>query len=229
MLGDFLELSLSTADMLGSMEFYRKLGFHEAAVGGSWNHPYMVFTDGRIHVGLHKREPRPPALSFVLPDLRARMAGFEAMGLEFAWCEIGLDQFHHLGFDDPDQGQVALVEARTFSPVHPSHLMPSLCGYFTEYRLPARDLDASARFWESLGLIVEPGGADYIQASWGGINLGLQRPQGRARPTLVFESANPEEAGALLEVRGLPVRPDPEGLRVPTPEGIELLLRPERP
>lgn len=229
MLGDFLELSLSTADMLGSMEFYKKLGFHEAAVGGSWSHPYLVFTDGRIHIGLHKREPQPPSLSFVLPELRRHMAGFETLGLTFAWCNIGLDQFHHLGFDDPDQGQVALVEARTFSPVHASHLTPSLCGYFTEYRLPVRDVNTSARFWESLGLIVEPGDAEYTQASWGGINLGLQQARNRARPTLVFENADLGEAGALLEMRGLQVRPDPEGLRVQTPEGIELLLRPERP
>ncbi len=57
MLGDFLEVSLTTADLLGSIEFYRKLGFQEAPAGSTWRHPYTVMTDGRHpHIGLHKRE-----------------------------------------------------------------------------------------------------------------------------------------------------------------------------
>ena len=227
MLGDFLELSLTTADMLASLEFYRKLGFHEASVVGGWRHPYAVMSDGRIHLGLHKREPQDPALSFVLPELRHKLAGFEALGIEFAHTSIELHHFNHAGFDDPDGARVALLEARTYSPVHESQFAPSLCGYFLEYRLPVRDVAASARFWESLGLIVEAqAGTDYAQASWGGINLGLLQAGGRPRPALVFENDDLEAAAALLEMRGLAPHSGPEGLRVVTPEGMELLLRP---
>jgi hypothetical protein len=228
MLGDFLELSLSTADMLGSIEFYRKLGFQEASVGGSWKHPYAVLTDGRIHVGLHRREPQAPALSFVLPELRRQMAAFEALGLEFSYTSIELHHFNHLGFEDPDGAALVLLEARTYSPVHESQLKPSLCGYFVEYRMPVSDVAGSARFWESLGLIVEPAeDGRYAQASWAGINLGLQQAWARAKPTLVFDSPDLEETLALLEMRGLPAKKDAEGLRLASPEGIELLLRPE--
>ena len=228
MLGEFLELSLTTADMLGSIEFYRKLGFQEASVGGSWKHPYSVLTDGRIHVGLHRREPQIPTLSFVLPELRRQMPGFEALGIEFAYTSIELHHFNHIGFEDPGGTLVTLLEARTYSPVHESQLKQSICGYFVEYRLPVADVAASARFWESLGLIVESAeGGRYAQASWAGINLGLEQARARARPTLVFENADLGEAGALLEMRGLPVKPDPEGLRIASPEGIELLLCPE--
>ncbi len=226
MLGDFLELSLSTGDMLASLDFYRKLGFQEAPVGGGWHHPYAVVTDGRLYLGLHKREPQSPALSFVLPELRHKLADFEALGIEFAHVNIEPHRFNHMGFEDPDGGQLILVEARTYSPVHASHLEPSLCGYFVEYRLPVLDVPASARFWESLGLIVETGAdQDYAQASWGGINLGLARARPRARPALVFESPDLEQATALLGMRGLPLRRDADGLHVATPEGIELLLR----
>lgn len=228
MLGEFLEFSLTTGDMLASMEFYRKLGFREASTGASWKHPYAVFSDGRIHIGLHKREPLAPALSFVLPELRKRLEAFEALGIEFAYTSIELHHFNHAGFEDPDGTLVTLLEARTFSPPHEAEATASLCGYFLEYRIPVYDPEASVRFWETLGLIVTPvedGG--YPQASWGGINLGLQRAGRNARPTLVFANPDLKEKTALLEMRGLPIQRDKEGLRLATPEGINLLLRPD--
>ncbi|HET7175250.1 MAG TPA: hypothetical protein VFK21_04500 [Gammaproteobacteria bacterium] len=228
MLGEFLEFSLTTADMLASMDFYRKLGFREASAGASWKHPYTVLTDGRIHIGLHKREPLAPALSFVLPELRKRLETFEALGIEFAYTSIELHRFNHAGFEDPDGTLVTLLEARTFSPLHGSEARASLCGYFLEYRIPVYDPEASARFWEALGLIVIPAeDGGYPQASWGGINLGLQRAGRNARPTLVFANPDLGETAALLEMRGLPLQKDKEGLRLAAPEGVNLLLLPE--
>lgn len=228
MLGEFLEVALATPDILASVEFYKKLGFCEAPVGEARRHPYTVMTDGRLYIGLHRRDAASPALSFVLPELSRRLPDFEALGIAFEFCNIELDQFNELGFADPDGRLVTLVEARTYSPVHAAHVPPSLCGYFLEYRLPARDPAESARFWESLGLIVAPAeDGGYAQASWGGINLALQ-PAGRAaRPALVFENGKLDETAALIEMRGLPIRQEARGLSVPTPEGIELLLRPE--
>ena len=145
MLGEFLEFSLTTADMLASMDFYRKLGFREASAGSSWKHPYTVFSDGRIHIGLHKRESLAPALSFVLPELRKRLEAFEALGIAFAYTSIELHHFNHAGFEDPDGTLLRLLEARTFSPLHESETAASLCGYFLEYRIPVYDPEASVR------------------------------------------------------------------------------------
>ena len=229
MLGDFLEVSLSTRDILASVEFYHKLGFSEAPTGDSWKHPYTVMTDGRLYIGLHRRDAPSPALSFVLPELTRRMGGFEALGIEFAVNNIELHHFNELGFLDPDGQMVTLLEARTYSPVHDAHLPPTLCGYFMEYRLPVRDRAASMRFWESLGLIVEPGeDSGYAQASWAGINLGLSQAARRRGPELVFAHSALDEIEPLLELRGLTIQNDADGLRLPTPEGITLLLRPNQ-
>ena len=229
MLGDFLEISLSTRDILASVEFYRKLGFSEAPAGDSWKHPYTVMTDGRLYIGLHKREAASPALSFVLPDLMRRMAGFEALGIEFAVSNIELHHFNELGFLDPDGQMITLLEARTYSPVHDAHLPRTLCGYFLEYRLPVRDRATSMRFWESLGLIVEPPEEGrHAQASWAGINLALADSGVRA-PTLVFANSDLDEIEVLLAMRGITAQNDAEGLRLTTPEGLNLLLLPDEP
>jgi len=223
MLGDFLELSLATGDMLESLDFYKKLGFVEAHARDAWQHPYTVVTDGRLYLGLHKRDSVSPALSFALPELRKHLPKLEALGIEFEFCNIELHRFNEVGFLDPDGGLVTLLEARTYSPAHSE--LESLCGYFLEYRLPARDEDATLKFWDALGLMTEKDEAGQARVSWGGINIALE-PCGR-RPALVFANGNLEETEALLEMRGLPIQKDMQGLRVTTPEGLSLLLQPE--
>lgn len=221
MVGDFLGLSLATPDMLASLDFYRKLGFVEAPARDAWGHPYAVVTDGRIYLGLHRREAAAPMLSFALPDLRRHLPQLEALGLDFAFCNIELHRFNEVGVVDPDGGVVALLEARTHSPVPDTQL--SLCGYFLEYRLAVRDPAVTLRFWENLGLIVTPAqDGRPPQISWGGINVTLQPPG--ARPALVFANAALDEVAALLEMRGLPLQNDIQGLRVTTPEGLTLLM-----
>lgn len=232
MLGDFLEISLSTRDILASIEFYRKLGFSEAPAGSTWRHPYTVMTDGRLYLGLHKRDAASPALSFVLPELSRRLPDFETLGIELTSCNIGLDQFNELSFMDPDGQLVTLLEARTYSPVHAAHLQPTLCGYFQEFRLSVRNRSASARFWENMGFIINDessGPEPSTQASWGGINLGLSQTARPSPPELVFSHPALDEIEPLLEMRGLTMQNDTRGLHLPTPEGLNLLLRHEDP
>ncbi|HEY1992635.1 MAG TPA: hypothetical protein VGH71_09260 [Gammaproteobacteria bacterium] len=223
MLGDFLEFSLATRDMLESLEFYKRLGFVEASARDAWRHPYTVMSDGRVYLGLHKREALSPALSFALPELRSHLPKLEALGIEFEFRNIELHRFNEVGFLDPDGGLVALLEARTCSPLHAE--LQTLCGYFLEYRLPVRDTDATLKFWDALGLMTEKDDAGQARISWGGINMVLE-PKGR-RPALVFANGNLEETEALLEMRGLPIQKDARGLRLTTPEGLNLLLTAE--
>lgn len=223
MVGDFLEFSLATGDMLESLEFYKKLGFVEASARDAWRHPYTVMTDGRVYLGLHKRESLSPALSFALPDLRSHLPKLEALGIEFEFCNIELHRFNEVGFLDPDGGLVALLEARTYSPIHAE--IESLCGYFQEYRLPVRDVEATLKFWDALGLMADKDEEGQARVTWGGINIALE-PGGR-RAALAFVNRDLEETAALLEMRGLPIQKDTQGLRLTTPEGLTLLLTAE--
>ena len=226
MLGDFLEISLSTPEILASLDFYKKLGFVEAPAREAWRHPYTVVTDGRLYIGLHQRELASPALSFALPELRKQLPNLESLGIKFEFCNIELHRFNEVGFFDPDGGLVALLEARTYSPV-PAEV-ETLCGYFLEYRLPVRDPAATLKFWEELGLIATPAeDGQRPQVSWGGINISLEDFGTRAKPALVFANGNLEETEALCEMRGLPIQKDPRGLRVTTPEGLSLVLQAE--
>ena len=39
MLGRFLEISVHAPDIVGSLEFYERLGFTQASAGETWQHP----------------------------------------------------------------------------------------------------------------------------------------------------------------------------------------------
>ena len=152
MLGRFHEIGIATHDIRASVEFYERLGFVQAETNDTWTHPYGVLTDGRIHIGLHQRP-----VSVALPDLRACGHRRPRAGVRIARhraLDCGTppdDVFNEIGFLDPSGQMVTVIEARTYSPV--AREEGSLCGYFTEYSIPAADFEAAQDFWEPLGFV----------------------------------------------------------------------------
>jgi catechol 2,3-dioxygenase-like lactoylglutathione lyase family enzyme len=232
MLGDFLEVSLSTTEILASVEFYERLGFRHAPVGETWQHPYAVMSDGRVALGLHQYAFPSPALTFVVPGLRGKLGDFAEAGIEFAFCKTGDDEFNEAGFTDPDRQMIALLEARTYSPLR-TDIGHSICGYFLEYRMGVKDCQVSRDFWERVGLVtasISPDQATYVQLARSGLNLGLQRRKSDSPPQLVFIHEQPGTLLSLLEARGIPFSRDTDHdaaalIRIETPDGLELLIR----
>jgi hypothetical protein len=231
MLGNFLEISIQTSDILASLDFYLRLGFERAPVNNDiWTHPYAVLSDGHVYLGLHQYGFPSPALTFVQPDLRSRMPDFETLGIQFEFSKLGDDQFNEAGFYDPDRQMVTLLEARTCSPLS-SPSAVCLCGYFDEYRLQARDSQASRQFWEKLGLIVSEPEAAYahtVRLATGGLNIGLQQAATPGRPQIVFQHPRSEDLAEQLLRRNIPVTaasiPATAGILLNAPEGTQLLI-----
>ncbi len=234
MLGRFLEVSVHAADPLESLAFYESLGFTQAAVGDTWSHPYAVVTDGRVFVGLHAYEFPSPSLTFVQPDLQANLERLEALGIELAFRRVGADVFNEAGFTDPDGQMITLLEARTFSPTERQSHETSRLGWFEEFALPARDLQASARWWEQLGFVA----AEVTETPWPHVGLtsdsldvGLLTRGSLRGPALVFKEPDmAERIRALADAgvafaRDLPRALDPrENALLVAPEGTLLLL-----
>src|SRR5262245_22764275 len=131
MLGRFHEVSIATADIRESVEFYERLGFSQAQTTDAWSHPYGVLTDGRIFIGLHQRRFAAPALTFVHAGIADFAAELEGRGLALDFSRTGDESFNELGFHDPFGHNVLVLEARTYSPVLRAAQETSLCGYFT--------------------------------------------------------------------------------------------------
>jgi len=115
MFGHFLELSLTTADIAASVQFYERLGFSQLTTGDTWTHPYGVLSDGRICLGLHQRRAPPSMLSFVRPELSLHVHQLQAAGFEPHYTRLGDSDFHELHPDrrrggTPKMAPVELAE-----------------------------------------------------------------------------------------------------------------------
>ena len=234
MLGRFLEFSLATPDIQGSLDFYTRLGFSQAEVGEAWPHPYAVVTDGRICLGLHQQAIPAPSLTFVKPELLKHLDGFERRGIEFEFRHLGNDVFNEVGWFDPCGQLVRLVEARTFSPSKRPATDTSRCGYFLEIAMPCPEREVAKQYWEEFGFVGIEEMDDclpHIACTSDFIDLGLYLPADLRRTTLRFEVD--DMGGTLRSLAEIDLVPNgelPPALRsVPAavltaPEGTPILL-----
>ena len=234
MLGRFLEISIHAPEILESLAFYEGLGFTQASVGETWQHPYAVVTDGRVFIGLHAYEFPSPSLTFVQQDVATRVAELEADGITFEFQRLDPEVFNEAGFTDPSGHMVTLLEARTFSPPARRSHETSKLGWFEELALPARKLEDSERFWDRLGFVqAEESDEPFPRVSLtsDSLNVALVRARDLEAPTLVFAEADmPVRIRKLVEAgvefsRDLPRGLDPaRNALLVAPEGTPLLL-----
>jgi catechol 2,3-dioxygenase-like lactoylglutathione lyase family enzyme len=192
-LGPFHEISLETADIRASVEFYEQLGFSQATTTDTWSHPYGVLTDGRIFLGLHQRRAASPAMTFVHPGVADLVSELEAREIALTRCEIGPEVFNEIGFRDPFGQAITVLEARTYSPVTRRPADVSLCGYFEEVSMPVAHFDTARAFWEPLGFVAtDEADLPYVHLPLTSdhINIAFHRPRTLDRPMLVFSDEN---------------------------------------
>ncbi|MCG8433935.1 MAG: hypothetical protein MJA83_07890 [Gammaproteobacteria bacterium] len=225
MLGEFLEISIESQNVLESVRFYERLGFKQVTVGDVWDHHYGVVTDGRLFLGLHNYSFPSPSLTFVAPPILRRIRELEAINIDFEFRKLDIDQFHEAGFFDPDGQMVCLLEARTYHLPQLDHDNFSLCGFFNDYRLPVRNADESKLFWEKLGLMSLHDDDDDIPVMCAkGINIALDEDRRLRTPMLSFHTNTLEQIYEQLDARQIPVEHDRrnDALRIRTPDAVDI-------
>lgn len=230
MLGQFLELSVHTNDIIESLAFYKTLGFSELPSGDIWQHKYAVVSDGHLCIGLHGRELDVPTLTFVHRDLAKHARAMADHGFEFDRMSIDGDVFNELVFSDRDGNLIHLIEARTFSP-SAEDIDESICGVWFELSLPVRDAMRGGRFWAPLapamiGLREEP--APHLRFDAAGMPLGLSEHKALRQASPCFLCDDPSSVLADVERHGLDIDTNPgyesSFLALKAPEGTLLYL-----
>jgi catechol 2,3-dioxygenase-like lactoylglutathione lyase family enzyme len=233
-LGQFHEVSIGTADIRESVEFYERLGFTQATTTDTWSHPYGVLTDGRLFLGLHQRRMESPTLTFVKPGIAGSLAEFEGRGIELTVCHTGDEAFNEIAFRDPFGQTLAVLEARTYSPVTRKLSAESLCGYFEEFSMPVADFESARQFWEPLGFVATEEAEEpylHLPLTSDHLDIAFHRPRTSDSPLLVFSEADMRERIARIRELGLRTAAGlPRGLDsganalIEAPEGTLLLL-----
>ncbi len=233
LLGTFHEASIAVPDVRESVEFYERLGFVHATTNDTLAHPYGVLTDGRLFVGLHQRAGASPVLTFVRPGIAEALPAFAAAGLSLSLCRTGEDVFNEIGLLDPFGHALAVLEARTYSPVPRARAQVSLCGDFSEVSLPVEDFAAAQGFWESLGFVAAAEAQEpypHLALTSDYLDVSFHPPRVCGRPMLVFRDPDMRARIARLRELGVPVSPlAPPGAahgiaRLESPDGTPLML-----
>jgi catechol 2,3-dioxygenase-like lactoylglutathione lyase family enzyme len=210
LLGTFHEVSFAVADVRAAVEFYERLGFTQATTTDTFTHPYGVLSDGRLSIGLHQRSGPSPVLTFVRPGIARWVPQLTATGIELTLCHTREEVFNEIGFEDPFGHALAVLEARTYSPVARALSEVSMCGDFAEVSLPVTDFAAARGFWEPLGFVAAgeverpyphlPLTSDYLDVSF-------HHPHLCDRAMLVFRDPDMSARIARLKELGMPIYP----------------------
>ena len=229
-LGRFLEVSVRTADVPESLNWYKMLGFKELVTGDMWTHKYAVVSDGVLCIGLHDREFDSPAITFVQPDLARHARSMADHGFDFSFMRLGEESFNEIGVTDREGHLITMVEARTFHGDDEDD-NDSICGTWFELTLPVRDAMRSAHFWgpvagNILSMREEP--TMHMRFDAGGIALGLSESIALDQPSLCFKCHDEQALRSLVSAQGLDARKFPgfEGafLALDAPEGTPLFV-----
>jgi hypothetical protein len=232
--GTFHEFSVAVDDVRGALEFYERLGFTQATTTDTFTHPYGVLTDARLFIGLHQRGGPSPTLTFVRPGIATSLAAFATAGIHLSRSRTGEEVFNEIAFSDPFGHEVAVLEARTYSPVARDVTEVSLCGDFAEVSLPAGDFSAAQAFWEPLGFVATeetPVPYPHLALTSDHLDLAFHAPEVCARPMLVFRAMDMGARLERLHTLGFAPRPVPPQVHagpgsalLEAPAGTPLLL-----
>ena len=193
MLGSFLEIGIGARDIGTTYDELQSLGFAPVTPGDMRGNGYAVVSDGDIYFGLYDGDKDTATLTFVRPQLTSYVRALRRREIEIEFATLGDQDFHELGFSDPDGHRIALVEARTFSPIVADQNAASTCGNFLEFSIAVRALAASKAFWLGLGCDIVADGDEphpWCRVAGAGLAIGLHE-------TAAFEAGPCFEATQL--------------------------------
>jgi len=79
----FVEVSIETNDIPGTVEFWRKLGFEKYPLLHDYG-PYVLLHDQALYIGLHPMtSSRKVMITYFCPHIDSYMAGLKAQGVGF--------------------------------------------------------------------------------------------------------------------------------------------------
>ncbi|MEO1036343.1 MAG: hypothetical protein AAFX44_12370 [Pseudomonadota bacterium] len=225
----FLEFAVASEDILGSLAFYRQLGFTELPTSDGIARGYAVVSDGDICIGLHEPTDALPSVRLVQANVRRFVIDLATQNVEFNAVHIGEEELHRASLRGPFGNTVTWIEARTFSP--PEEGTPySVLGRFLEVTLPVGELYEAARFWAPFAdnVVGEADDPPHMRMQIGSTKVGLCELPQSAEPMLTFLVENKPELNERIERYGFSLERPNTGANLMTlraPEGTILALR----
>lgn len=214
--GYFLELSLTSEELIHDMARFEDYGMQSMQASETWPHHYGVMGDGEMHFGFHQSQFSSPSLTFVLQDLQQNMARIRELSIQLEYERFPEEGFHEAALIDAAGTRITLLEARTFSPALPDEDKRCLLGNFNRILLPSTD--GNEDLWTSI-----------TQASDGWFTTSVDTSDEVDVPTVVYRNDVEELiiTAAKEGLRDFTVTQEDQGL-IKTAHGFNFLIEDDR-
>jgi DNA-binding NarL/FixJ family response regulator/mRNA-degrading endonuclease RelE of RelBE toxin-antitoxin system/catechol 2,3-dioxygenase-like lactoylglutathione lyase family enzyme len=248
-LGDYLEISLSVADLSESLSFYKKIGLKKVD-GDDRPYPWAIVSDDTLHLGLHQCSFSSPTLNYfgdshsptpyvldTLLKLNVPLAHMQKINekTDMHNGEVLKKEFMIAADFETIEGQRVFLADKN-SEVEPNlkRKFFSKNDKFGELSLKTKDVNAAVAYWKQLGFKqVSQNNKPYPLAvvSDGLIRIGLHQTCKFTRPAITYFTPDMPQRLKRLHKQGLEFKSEQKdskgqlvGAMVESPDGQPFFL-----
>jgi len=206
-LASYVQIAVSLREDSGGIAamrgFYEKLGFIAIEEGGE-PVPYVLFTDGVIHLRLDECQFPSPRLDYYTSDAPKQVQRLETLGIMYSTEKACAHKVNVTNFLDPNSQQLALIQ-RDHAPIAEPRKPQSLLGHLGEFSIHTTDREESIAWYEKLGFKTyfkfdKP--HPWAILSDGNMVLGLHQSNDFTRTTLTYFSKDSADRIEKLKAMG---------------------------
>ncbi|MCX6147606.1 MAG: hypothetical protein NTW25_10220 [Candidatus Kapabacteria bacterium] len=219
-LGDVTAITITSADLEKSLNFYKQLGFLEL-YRADFPFPWIQISDGALLIMLRQDENPYIALTYYVKELENVVSELKQVGIEAKHLPtpnpmiqrylILTDEGHNItlvtfveGFSQPLGPTMLNMQAQDYS--NPDKYVNKSCGMFGEFAFPIDNLENSIAFWEKLGfrsLSKRVSPYPWAILSDGLSIVGLHQTKSFVNPTITFFASDMKAKIEKLKNDGL--------------------------
>jgi len=206
-LAPYAQVAISVREDVGGLSavrsFYEKLGFKAIEEGGE-PVPYVLYTDGMIHVRVDECQFPSPRLDYYTSDAPAQVERVQKLDIMISTEKACARKVNVTNIIDPDNQQLAIIQ-QNHAPVPEPRQSHSLMGTFGELSVRTSNLAESIAWYGRLGFATvktfdKP--HPWALLSDGNMIIGLHQSKELPKTTLTYVSRDSAERIEKLKSMG---------------------------
>jgi len=206
-LAPYAQIAVSLREDVGGLSavrsFYEKLGFTAVEEGGE-PVPYVLYSDGVIHVRVDECQFPSPRIDYFTGDALAQVERVQKLDIMISTEKACARKVNVTNIIDPNNQQLAIIQ-QNHAPVAEPRKSHSLMGTFGELSVHTKNLDESIEWYRKLGFTkVKRFEKPYPWAiiSDGNVIVGLHQSNEFTKTTLTYFSKDSAERIERLKSMG---------------------------
>jgi predicted lactoylglutathione lyase len=205
-LAPYAQIAITLREDVGGLakvrDFYEKLGF-TAIEEGSEPVPYVLYTDGMVHIRVDECQFPSPRLDYYTSEAPQQVQRLQSLDIMISTEKACARKVNVTNIIDPNNQQLALIQ-QNHSPVPGPRKSHSLMGQFGEVSVHTNNLNESIEWYRKLGFRAKTFDKPHPWAilTDGNMIIGLHQSSDFTRTTLTYFSKDSAQRIEKLKSMG---------------------------